>query len=396
MIVCRQCGHHNDDRDEFCGSCGSFLEFTGDKIPDPVPVPPPEPELPEPEPEGEAARMGLLDRVRDLMGAGDPDPAGAVIDDGAAEPEPADVPGAAEVGPADPPAATPEPPADPVGAVRPQALQPAPPPPPPTRPAGRPPEVPRPGETVCGRCGAGNDPTRRFCRRCGDSLHEAGAVAAPARSWWQRLRRRRRPAVPVTAGARPGRRGSRRRGAKAGIWAKRALALGVVAGVVLLAGPWRSAVSDVYHRVRGTVSARYEPVRPVQADASSALAGHPAVDAIDGIRNSYWAEGADGNGEGQRLTVGFDGPVDLDRVGFTIGASGEPEAFLRQPRPRKVRLHFSDGTSTDLTLRDTAEFQTHKLSARGTSKVDVEIQAVSRGVEGTACSIAEVEFFVRS
>jgi len=32
MIVCRKCGFHNADSDDFCGSCGSFLEFTGEKV----------------------------------------------------------------------------------------------------------------------------------------------------------------------------------------------------------------------------------------------------------------------------------------------------------------------------------------------------------------------------
>jgi hypothetical protein len=32
MIVCRKCGFHNGDADAFCGSCGSFLEWTGEKV----------------------------------------------------------------------------------------------------------------------------------------------------------------------------------------------------------------------------------------------------------------------------------------------------------------------------------------------------------------------------
>ena len=32
MIVCRSCGFHNADADAFCGSCGNFLEWTGEKV----------------------------------------------------------------------------------------------------------------------------------------------------------------------------------------------------------------------------------------------------------------------------------------------------------------------------------------------------------------------------
>lgn len=32
MIVCRECGHENDDSDAFCGSCGAFLEWAGEAV----------------------------------------------------------------------------------------------------------------------------------------------------------------------------------------------------------------------------------------------------------------------------------------------------------------------------------------------------------------------------
>ena len=37
MIVCRKCGYQNDDADGFCGSCGSFLEWTGEKVKPKIP-----------------------------------------------------------------------------------------------------------------------------------------------------------------------------------------------------------------------------------------------------------------------------------------------------------------------------------------------------------------------
>ena len=38
MIVCKTCGFHNKETDAFCGSCGAFLEWTGEKL-KPVAVP---------------------------------------------------------------------------------------------------------------------------------------------------------------------------------------------------------------------------------------------------------------------------------------------------------------------------------------------------------------------
>ena len=64
MIVCKQCGHHNEDSDTFCGSCGKFLEWTGER----VVVAQPEPEPPAPEPVPEPAHVGLIDRVKHAVG----------------------------------------------------------------------------------------------------------------------------------------------------------------------------------------------------------------------------------------------------------------------------------------------------------------------------------------
>ena len=73
MIVCRKCGFHNGDTDTFCGSCGSFLEFTGEKIvPPKVDVPTAE-EFEAEEPK----KKSLLQRITSLayLDVGDRAPA---------------------------------------------------------------------------------------------------------------------------------------------------------------------------------------------------------------------------------------------------------------------------------------------------------------------------------
>ena len=83
--------------------------------------------------------------------------------------------------PAGPPAA---PPAQalvvPVG----QPQQPAAPAPKARRRPVAPPEPLDPGDLICGNCGMGNRPTRKFCRRCGTDLAEAEVARVP---WWRRL-----------------------------------------------------------------------------------------------------------------------------------------------------------------------------------------------------------------
>jgi len=65
VIVCKQCGHHNEDSDTFCGSCGKFLEWSGERVV--VAQPEPEP-APTAEPEPEPARLGFMDRVKQAVG----------------------------------------------------------------------------------------------------------------------------------------------------------------------------------------------------------------------------------------------------------------------------------------------------------------------------------------
>ena len=225
MIVCKQCGHHNEDNDTFCGSCGKFLEWTGERIA----VAQPEPEPPAPEPEPEPAHVGLIDRVKHAVGIEESTTQPAAPTPTAPAPVVAPAPATAAAPPAEPaapapqvvwtvpvtsaaPSAAPAAPAPPVAApVLASVAAPAAPPSPPAvsvvqadepmsrrptsvaptvarpRPAARAMEAPtrrHPGDLICGQCGEGNDPTRHFCRRCGNSLDEAIAVRLP---WYRRF-----------------------------------------------------------------------------------------------------------------------------------------------------------------------------------------------------------------
>src|SRR5438270_1948801 len=123
VIVCKQCGHHNEDSDTFCGSCGKFLEWTGER----VVVAQPEPEPPAPEPVPEPAHVGLIDRVKHAVGMEEAAPPPY------AEPEPAPLAAAAPVS-----AAAPAPQPQVVWTVPVTSGAPTAPPAPPTSPAAAP------------------------------------------------------------------------------------------------------------------------------------------------------------------------------------------------------------------------------------------------------------------
>jgi hypothetical protein len=516
MMVCTQCGFRNETEDAFCGSCGAFLEWSGEKVETDEPAPaaptiaetpaPPE-ELPatpsaEPAPEPAAASAlpfppgpssrfrgeeppppaaeggieaaiglraepkaaeggvpaakpdGRTERASQAPATGGPEPgagAGAGTGTGAVSlsrpaevAEPAGAAKAAGVGgaagaaaeartggpavaagtptQAPPRARTQTPPprapakttpartpgagpaAGPVARrpdERPTAAKPRPVPskPPPKR------EL-RPGDLVCNQCQEGNDPNRKFCRRCGASLVEAvEAVPPPPLPWWKRLFVRQ-PKV-VAAGERPMRRGgsTARRDLRSRLQkARRVTALLAVLGLgVGLVGPWRSTVkSKVTGAFRGAkekVVPKLSPVTPVGAEATSSLAGHPPTMAIDRAKgnDNFWAEGAKGDGVGQKLIVNFKPAIRLGRIGFTLGASTKPEDFVTEPRPRTVRLHFPDQSTKDLQLKDIAEFQDYPVDAKDVGRLEIEIREVFPSTQGKSdCWISEVEFFERT
>ena len=437
MIVCKQCGHRNEDNDTFCGSCGKFLEWTGER----VAVAQPEPEPPAPEPEPEPARLGLIDRVKQAVGIEDaaarpaapiepepvaPPPAVRVVPITSATPRPDPPPqGAREVRQESPGAAATTPAPQPVlaGVGAPVAGAPAPAPVPPAdepasrRPisvaptVARPRTAPRvleaptrrhPGDLICGQCGEGNDPVRHFCRRCGNSLDEALAVRLP---WYRRFFNKVFGVRTREAGWRPSRVGPPN--VMGGVW--RVIRLAIVALIVvaalafLLIPSFHNAVvgraTSAFTAIRKAVHPNYDPVTPIGASATTAIAGHPPMLAIDRFSNTYWASLA--SDHAPVLVLRFSGPQDLAEIGFRSGASGTAPAdlFLSQPRPHTVHLVFSNGYTTDLTLKDqdATQSQFYALDDTKTKQVafvEIHVQSVyaPAGASVSSVAITEVEF----
>jgi hypothetical protein len=457
VIVCKNCGHQNDDNDTFCGSCGKFLEWTGERVavaepePEPPPPPPPTPV---------ATHIGLMERVKQAVGFEEEEPPSAeTAPTMAAPPPPAPPPPApAPVASAPPPApaptlrqvpiVTPAPPPPTPPAPQPVASFPVAADPIPTRepvlagvgaPAAPPPAVPvrddepmsrrptsvaptmarprtaprtleaptrrRPGDLICGQCGEGNDPTRHFCRRCGHTLDEAIAVQLPwYRRFWNRLfgprtyeagYRKRRVGPPNVLGA---------------IWRVVRLALLAIIVVALLGfaliPAFRTTVinraSNAVNPLRVQFFPHYDAVYATGAAASTSTAGHLPTLAVDHFLNTYWAASA--NDPRPYLKILFSSPVDLAKIGFDSGPSGTTPAgsFPNQPRPKAVHVVCSDGTTADLTLRDedpsvakNAQFYT--LNAKQVTFVEIFIESSypPAGASPSSVAISEVEFKTR-
>jgi hypothetical protein len=259
-----------------------------------------------------------------------------------------------------------------------------------------------PGDLVCGQCGEGNDPARRFCRRCGASLVQAAVFALPwYKRWWRRI------TTPKTrkAGDRPKLR-RRAFGGAGGGWISgvgtKVLAVAVVALIVLtFVGPYRHPIrhrlSTWYH----DVFTSYNPIHPDMAltTATSAAPGHPASFAVDGHGNTSWVSEGRNSGVGQSLTIGLGTQTNVDKIGFLNGQQDNANTFLTQARAAEVRLTFLGGTQryvTTLTLDDTPNFQSHTVKAKNATRLVVTILSVYQSTPGTHVAIAEVEFWKKS
>ena len=422
MIVCKQCGHHNEDSDTFCGSCGKFLEWTGERVI--VAQPEPEP-APAPEPEPEPARVGFMDRVKQAVGMEDeaPPPPATTVEAPAAPPPltavavaaapplnataapvAAPEPVLAGVGAPAAPAAVPAGSVDEPVSRRPTSLAPVVTRPRPGPRTMEPPTRRNPGDLICGQCGEGNDPARHFCRRCGNSLDEAIAVRLP---WYRRFFNRLFGVRTREAGWRPRRVGPPN--VMGGVM--RVVRLAIVAmlavGILgfLLIPPFHNwvvnKVTAGVTSVRKVVHPNYDTVYPVAAAATSQTAGHAASLTIDRTSNSYWA--AISTDKTPQLVFTFSEPQDLSEILFRSGAPGaQPSDFLNQPRPKAVHIIFTDAqgkliTATDITLTDQEGSQFYPIEAKQTTTARIQIQSVypATGAARSAVAIAEVEFKIK-
>ncbi|MFC0713333.1 zinc ribbon domain-containing protein [Cellulomonas biazotea] len=243
---------------------------------------------------------------------------------------------------------------------------------------------PQPGDLVCGRCGAGNTPTRRFCRACGTSL--ADAPVAQRRSWWSRLWRPD-PRVARAAGYRPPRR--RRFPTRPVVVI---LVIGALVAVVLAFRPEieraRIALVD---RVQGNTA-----VNPVAIAASSELPDRPAAQIRDGATNLAWSPATPGDGVGQFVDFAFGQPFRLTRVLVIPGASDVEKDFLEGSSPEVLTLTATTSAGTQQTveipLDDRVGLQSASPAIDDVVAVRLTISSTFRATPETHVAIAEVEF----
>jgi hypothetical protein len=269
--------------------------------------------------------------------------------------------------------------------------------------------VAQPGDRICASCGEPNDPSRRFCRRCGASLTAAKIVADPKLPWWKRLfgGGRKQPrqyaagermgsmqkAAPKTGGI---------RGVLKGIGIVRGLLAVVVAigifgyvGIPSFQGMVNSALdpitrggpTQIIENIRKLVAPKPAQVtpRPEDVTATTELEGHEARRIADLATNTDWQA----TDNVPVLTVRFEEPVDMLSV---IVRPGNGASFAEFRRPATLEFVFPGGSTKRIDLEDTKDPQTFEMTG---DNVDVLVIRVvdTNGPDAAPISISEIEFF---
>jgi hypothetical protein len=392
MIVCRKCSRRHADGTEFC-TCGAFLEFEGEHLPDEAPTAPAAPVAPAtpgaPPPADPPVQSWSVPTAPapPVTGPAEPSPWSGFGDDGSA---PVRAPSSA------------------IDAQLPDA---------PIAPSSHEPvwvsPTARPGDVVCRQCGTPNAPDRQFCHHCGHPLAVTSAMptAAPVRvPWWRRIGRRARSHAPdpLTAAS------TVHRASRGGLgWRSLAFRTGgvlvIVAGVLALLGPWRGTVVA---RAKDVIGAqRYEVISAddieVEAVASSSAMVpedfplQPAESVIDDYANTAWATrwlivGGAGMTElsggdaacsadvrtDSFLRFGFD-EVDLARVRILGGRHAEDERRTAFSRPLIVELRVDD-ECTLVELPDDGELLATDFEHDDVEQVELRVLGIYPGEESPA------------
>jgi hypothetical protein len=245
------------------------------------------------------------------------------------------------------------------------------------------------GDLICGQCGEGNEPVRKFCRRCGNSLATA-EVASTSRS--RRFLPQRKAKV-LAAGERP-KRGTFSFGTVVRVGSYVVLAVVLIGAIAYGALPQvRNAINS---RVSSTVQAvtgnapRPTTVTVASLTASSAIAGHPAARAIDPYINTYWAAPLTTDAH-PKLTVAF---AHAENVSVMLFISGDTAAEASEPRPKTLHIVFSNGTSQDVSLVDGAKAQQVSITgAQSITGMTIQIMSTYSSTSGNAVALGDVEFF---
>ncbi|GAB3954548.1 zinc ribbon domain-containing protein [Kribbella albertanoniae] len=365
MILCSDCGEQNEDGTVFCGRCGVFLEWEGEKVeqpgavPTPVVVQPQEAVTQVPVVAQPAAAAVATVPAQEITGSQKPVPL----------PAPEQV------------ARQPE--GQQPGSRQPQTVKRKMP-----RRSKSPVIIPT-GSRICGGCGMPNEGTRRFCAKCGFSLVDAKVIRKAA--WWRRFLGRERVYAAGTR-FRPSNARRRFRGAT-----RIGVVLALLAGGGILAFPQRPLVMRAVHAVQDMVTDP-QPVHLTKIKGSGAVGKQAPALAFDGAKNTYWGAPKVGKNAvvGPYVAGTFQQPVRLTHFGIYAGVSDQTPKFVAGPRPAELEITvFTEDKPVikRFRLADSSKYQKFKLKVDDARGVQIAVVRSTNPSRATLTAIAEIELF---
>ena len=147
------------------------------------------------------------------------------------------------------------------------------------------------------------------------------------------------------------------------------------------------------HRIRATASSIDPTTKNSQGDIT-----YYASNVLDGDPTTAWAEGVEGYGVGEWISLTFDNPIRLSKLKIWNGYQKIKndrfgDRYTGNPRPERIRV-TTDHESLNVTLFDIKAPQDIALVGRETRTVRVEIRSVYQGHKNWFdTAICEVEVF---
>lgn len=171
--------------------------------------------------------------------------------------------------------------------------------------------------------------------------------------------------------------------------------LGLVYGVY---SPFRNWVNDRYtsakDKVLSVVHPQFELVSPGPGTTSNEATPldptHPASNATDGFKNTYWLTSPPSDAFRPELDINLTEKADIEKINVWNGAS---DNFQAHHRPKTLLFIFDNGNQYEATLKNTPDKQTVSIhNGKGVQRFKIAITSVYESINGTDVGFTEIEF----
>ena len=113
---------------------------------------------------------------------------------------------------------------------------------------------------------------------------------------------------------------------------------------------------------------------------------------VTGSEEGAWCEGVAGPGVGEAITLYQDPPMVIGSLSFVNGYAKNEQTFRANGRVKRARIDTSGGYSKEITLKDTAQFESIKLPPSRLTWVKLTILDVYPGSRHSDTCISKLYF----